>query len=93
MIGSFIKITLGMFLIGVIAFLGWQLYLYQKIEPTSQTAKACSELFCRTGTECREKIDPEHDITIVKKEPVFFCQTWISASIQGSISVQARQQK
>lgn len=90
MLGFLIKITLGLFLIGIIALLGWQLYLFQKVEPTTQKAKTCSELFCRTGTECREKIDPEYDITIVKKEAVFYCQTWISASIQGSFTTHAK---
>jgi hypothetical protein len=42
------------------------------------------ELFCKTGMECREKVDPERDITVVNKKPVFSCQSQISVAIQGS---------
>jgi hypothetical protein len=84
MLGFLIKITVGVVFLGVILLFGWQLYLFQKVEPTEISAASCSELFCKTGMECREKVDPERDITVVNKKPVFSCQSKISVAIQGS---------
>jgi hypothetical protein len=84
MIGLFLKTTIGLSFIGMLAFLGWQLYLYQKVEPTNITAEQCSELFCVSGMECKEKQRPIDDVAQTNGKPVFSCQTWIGSTLQGS---------
>ncbi len=84
MIGLFLKTTVGLIFIGVISFLGWQLYLYQQVEPKNPTAKQCSELFCATGMECKEKLSQRDDVTQTEAKPVYSCQTWIGSTLQGS---------
>jgi predicted negative regulator of RcsB-dependent stress response len=44
MLGFLIKITVGVVFLGVILLFGWQLYLFQKVEPTEISAASSSNL-------------------------------------------------